>query len=121
MGRGGGPLIEALETLLPTEAPRTVVEFGPQTGFVLTIDRLKQLSAQVTAAPAAAADPEGPVTPPQINTGGEAAGALRNVETYFRAAERSSPVPILLQRARSYLDKDFQALVDELIPQPPAT
>lgn len=115
----GKPLIEALETLLPTEAPKTVVEFGPQTGFVLTIDRLKQLSSQVTANPAPTDEPESPVARPQIATGGEAAGALRNVETYFRAAERSSPVPILLQRARSYLDKDFQALVDELIPQPP--
>lgn len=117
----GKPLIEALETLLPTEAPKTVVEFGPQTGFVLTIDRLKQLSGQVSANTAPAGEPEAPVTPPQIATGGEAAGALRNVETYFRTAEKSSPVPILLQRARSYLDKDFQALVDELIPQPPQT
>ncbi len=38
------------------------------------------------------------------------------VEEYFSRKERSSPVPVLLQRARNYMNMDFQALIKELIP-----
>ena len=114
----GRPLIEALQTLLPETAGRAVVDFGPQTGFALNIDRLRQLtdSAPQSATP----EPESPPAPspaPKISSGSEAATAMRSVEGYFRRVERSSPVPILLQRARGYLDKDFQSLVDELLPR----
>lgn len=40
------------------------------------------------------------------------------VEEYFRRKERSSPVPVLLQRARSYMNMDFESLIEELIPTP---
>lgn len=111
----GKPLMEALETLLPAQAGQAKVDFGPATGFVLTADRLKQLSAAAPQTAEAPAPEAGP--PPQVATSAEAAGAIRSVEDYFRHAERSSPVPMLLQRARAYLDKDFQSLIDELIPK----
>lgn len=113
----GKPLIEALETLLPDQASKTIIDFGPQTGFALNIERLRQLSnsAPESAAPERVTEePLGPL--PVIQTGGEAAGALHTVEHYFLSAEKSSPVPILLKRARSYLHRDFQSLVDELVP-----
>jgi len=46
-----------------------------------------------------------------------AAVAIRSVEDYVRRVERSSPIPTLLSRARSYLDRDFQSIIDELIPR----
>ena len=46
------------------------------------------------------------------------AGYIRAVESYFRTQEPTSPVPTLLVRARHYLDKDFDAIVAELIPIP---
>lgn len=114
----GKPLIEALETLLPGQAGQAFVDFGPKTGFALNAERLKQLTAAAPQSQSPDPQPEPAAGPlPQINTSAEAAGAIRSVEDYFRHAERSSPVPVLLQRARSYLDKDFQSLVDELIPR----
>jgi type VI secretion system protein ImpA len=114
----GKPLVEALETLLPGQSGRAIVDFGPQTGFALDSGRLKQLSGAAPEGPAPTGLPEPESAPPTVvSTAGEAAGAMRSVEDYFRKAERSSPVPILLQRARSYLDKDFQSLIDELIPK----
>ena len=113
----GRPLIEALETLLPEKASKAVVDFGPQTGFSLNIDRLRQLTDSAPQSPTPPEDnpePEGPA--PVITSSAQAAGSMRAVETYFLRAERSSPVPILLQRARSYLERDFQSLVDELVP-----
>lgn len=113
----GRPLIEALETLLPDKASQACVDFGPQTGFVMNIDRLRELTATAPEGVAPNSEQVLQVAPvPAIRTGAESAAAMRAVEDYFRAVERSSPVPLLLQRARSYLDKDFQSLVDELVP-----
>lgn len=116
----GKPLIEALETLLPAQAGKAIVDFGPQTGFALTADKLKALTSAAPDSAAAEASADPAPAPVAITSAAEAAGAMRSVEDYFRRAERSSPVPVLLQRARSYLEKDFQSLVDELIPRAPA-
>lgn len=114
----GKPLIEALETLLPAQAAQALVDFGPQTGFALNIERLRSLTGSAPDSPAPdVCPPAGVPDVPAIEESLSAAAAMRSVEDYFRQAERSSPVPILLQRARSYLEKDFQSLVDELIPR----
>lgn len=114
----GRPLTEALEVLLPEEAKRTIVEFGPQSGFALGMDRLRALTQQ-------AALPEAPQTEDAtkaapVTSMADLSAAIRGVEAFFQSNERSSPVPLLLQRARSFLDKDFQQLVEELIPVPSA-
>ncbi len=113
----GRPLIEAIETLLPKQASRTVVDFGPASGFILDLERLRTLSQSLPETGPETPDAPTPARPaPVFVTAPEAAVGIRSVETYFRVAERSSPVPTLLQRARSYLDKDFEALIGELIP-----
>jgi len=112
----GRPLVEAFETLLPKQAGQAIIDFGQQTGFQISYDRLKLLSESASELMAGAAPPTlGPS--PDIQTAEAAVSAIRSVEDYFRKVERSSPVPALLQRARSYLDRDFQSLVDELIPR----
>ena len=114
----GKPLIEALDILLPQETGRAVVEFGPQTGFALPIDRLRQLSGEAPAQGTAEPPPPEEVRdPPTVNNASDISAVLKGVEDFYRRCERSSPVPILLQRARSYLEKDFQAIVAELIPR----
>ena len=111
----GRPLVEALETLLPGEAGKAKIDFGPETGFVMHMDRLKNLSATALgAAPAPEADTL--VAEFTVTDRGSAAALARSVEEFYSRHERSSPVPVLLQRARMYLDKDFYALVTELIP-----
>ena len=106
--------MQALDILMPDHAHRAAVSFGAQ-GFVLTTDRLRGLSQE--AASARPPEDEAEVgDPPAVGNGGTAANVLQAVEGYFQAHERSSPVPVLLQRARGYLSKDFQSLIDELIP-----
>lgn len=111
----GQPLVKALEALLPDDAGKAIVAFGPQTGFALPAQRLKSLSEDNL--PLTAAEPQVSTAPPSVTGPAEATAVIRSVEDYFRNREKSSPVPLLLQRARSYMDKDFQALVDELIPR----
>lgn len=112
----GRPLIEALETLLPMQAGQATVDFGPQTGFQINIDQLRLLTGSLPEAGGEGVAPD-PGPAPEVTDAQKAAAAIRSVEDYFRHAERSSPVPLLLQRARSYLDRDFQSLIDELIPR----
>jgi type VI secretion system protein ImpA len=115
----GKPLVEALQALLPQQCGQAVVDFGPQTGFRIDAERMVQLTgAMPEGQPDGTLPAPDPGPDPKVGTAAEAAAAIRSVEDYFRRTERSSPVPVLLQRARSYLDRDFQAIVDELIPRP---
>jgi type VI secretion system protein ImpA len=111
----GQPLVKALEMLLPEESGKAIVSFGPQTGFALAAQRLKSLSEDNLPLPMT--EEVASVPPPAVARAEDATAIIRSVEDYFRNREKSSPVPLLLQRARSYMDKDFQALVDELIPR----
>ena len=49
----------------------------------------------------------------------EASVLLTAVENFFRLVEPSSPVTLLLARARAYIGKDFAAILNELLPPPP--
>ncbi len=113
----GKPLIDAVRALLPGEADKAVVDFGAQSGFQLAADRLGELSEALPDSAGTRTElPQNPGPDPEVASAAQAAQTMRAVEDYFRRTERSSPVPLLLQRARSYLDRDFQSLIDELIP-----
>ncbi len=112
----GKPLIEALETLLPGEAARATIDFGPAHGFALPMERLRSLAAEHGQAEAAADTPAG--EPPALASRTDVAAHIRSVEDFYRRNEPTSPIPLLLVRARSYLDKDFEAIVAELLPAP---
>jgi type VI secretion system protein ImpA len=113
----GKPLLEALETLLPDNVEQAAVTFNPAAGFALGIARIRALTEDLGE------DPDTPLPEPDpgpevtIGDPAAAAKAIRSVEDYFRRVERSSPIPTLLSRARSYLDRDFQSIVEELIPK----
>lgn len=113
----GKPLLEALETLLPEHVEEAQVKFSPATGFLLGIARLRALTEDVGEEPEEALPDPDPGPEVRITGPGEAAVAIRSVEEYFRKVERSSPIPTLLARARSYLDRDFQSIIEELIPK----
>lgn len=111
----GKTLVEALETLLPGEAAKAVVDFGPTTGFALSMDKLKMLAAE--ARPAMGEESAlSPPQPPVLRERADVAAQLRAVESWYRRNEPASPIPLLLTRARTYLDKDFEAILSELLP-----
>lgn len=111
----GKPLVEAIETLLPAHAERAKIDFGADTGFVLDMGRLKQLAGEAAALAQNAAD-EDPGDPPVVESRGDVSGHLSALEEFYRAREPASPIPVLLFRARTYLEKDFSSIVTEIIP-----
>lgn len=110
----GRPLVEAIETLLPEHANKTKITLGEGTGFVLYMDRLKMLAGEASGrAQSLESEDAGPL--PEIGARVNIAPLLTAIETFFRAHEPASPIPVLLFRARTLLDKDFTATVSDLI------
>ena len=111
----GRPLVEALETLLPAHAERAKIDFGNDTGFVLDMGRLRQLAGEA-ASQAVTTESEDPGPAPQVESRSDVAGHLSALEEFYKAREPASPIPVLLFRARTYLEKDFSSIVTEIIP-----
>lgn len=73
-------------------------------------------SAPVPARPEP--QPEGPKVF-SARTRGQAAELMQATEQFYRIAEPSSPIPLLLAKARSYVSKDFASILTELLPREP--
>lgn len=110
----GAPLVQALETLLPGQAGRAVLNIGHGSPFALPMERLKTLStAGLESRPqnSAAAAP----ALPAITDRRALTACLVGIEAYYAQHEPASPVPLLLAKARDMLVKRFDAIVAELI------
>lgn len=88
-------------------------------------DESEYVSEETTAEPEATplAPPAPPIAVPagpttfRAATRAQAADLIQATETFFRAAEPSSPIPLLLSKARTYISKDFASILSELIPR----
>jgi type VI secretion system protein ImpA len=122
----GKSLIDAFDTLMPSVADQAKVHFRPESGFQLAHDKLRDLADQAGSESLPDPEPEEddgsdpPIPappPPRITNATEAANQIKVVEAYFRAVEKSSPIPMLLARANAYVGKDFETLMKEFIPK----
>ncbi|WP_102224480.1 type VI secretion system protein TssA [Acidimangrovimonas sediminis] len=111
----GRPLVEALRLLLPEKALEARIDFGADTGFVIGMDRMSELSELDFGDP----DGEAAADAPQVTSRDHAQQLMSAVEAFFRQVEPSSPIPVLLFRAKTYLSRDFSAIIADLIPPPP--
>jgi type VI secretion system protein ImpA len=41
---------------------------------------------------------------------------MQNVAAFYRSAEPSSPIPLLLERAAGMADRDFLSLLKDMLP-----
>lgn len=117
----GRPLVEALDVLLGAEAERARIEFGTESGFALQMAQMRLLSdTDANDIPAEALEPADlpPHDPPATVQSRDHAGkSLKQIEDFFRKVEPTSPIPILLFRAKATLGRDFQSLLRELFPR----
>jgi len=116
----GKPLIEALETLLPEAAPRAMIKIQGDINLQLNMAQLKQLTANV-------AKPADGVNGAAASSNSFSAGSrteamtlMAEVDYFYRMAEPSSPVPMLLAKATGYSNRDFNAILKDIIGAPPA-
>jgi type VI secretion system protein ImpA len=73
-----------------------------------------QMKALAQQASSTAAQAEGPA--PEISERAAAIACMESIETFFLRKEPSSPIPLLLGRARSCSGKDFASLMREMLP-----
>jgi len=106
----GKSFIEAMVILNPQLAEKAAIKIGGDVPLTITSAQMKTLS-QGGAAPAAGDAPEPPVANRQ-----DALAQMQAIERFYQRTEPSSPIPMLLTRARSYAGRDFAALLKELGP-----
>lgn len=113
----GRPLVEALDALLERSAGYASISFGTETGFAISMARMRDLSGQANITSDDFSTPaENDPPAPEVVSRDHAGQILKQIEDFFRMREPASPIPILLFKARNMLSKDFHALVRELIP-----
>jgi type VI secretion system protein ImpA len=111
----GKPLIHALEILLPDAAPRAMIKIQNEINVQLNMAQLKQLTNEM---PNLAKGANGSDTGSETFTAesrAEAMTLIAEVEHFFKVAEPSSPVPMLLTKANGYANRDFNAILKDLI------
>jgi type VI secretion system protein ImpA len=110
----GKPLIVALEALAPQSAEQALIRFDGPFKFQIDIARMRLLTGEASGTDEKPAQATAGKTF-EIASRSDAAALLAGVEAYFRAAEPSSPVPMLLAKARSFMNQDFLAILKDLI------
>jgi type VI secretion system protein ImpA len=113
----GRPLVEALDALLENSAGYASISFGTETGFAISMARMRDLSGQANISSDDFSTPdENDLPAPEVVSRDHAGQILKQIEDFYRMREPASPIPILLFKARNMLSKDFHALVRELLP-----
>jgi type VI secretion system protein ImpA len=125
----GKSFIEVIKILVPDHLEKAAFQIGGDLVFRLPVEKLTGFSAVAAVNGTDDATPEntggggeagqaavaGPVF--QINSRGEAIALLDQIQRYFRSSEPSSPVPMLCQRARSLAERDFMAVLRDVLPK----
>jgi type VI secretion system protein ImpA len=112
----GRPLVEALELLVPERFEAARIDFSRDTGFVLTMERMRALS-DLDQSDDRETEPDDETPALVVTSRSEAGSTMSALERYFASTEPSSPIPLLLTRARGYLNQSFSAILGELFPR----
>jgi type VI secretion system protein ImpA len=118
----GKSFIEVMTILVPTQIEKAAFQIGADQVFELPVGRLSNLSAP---APAGSVGQAEAATPPgdigsvaySVQSRSQAVALLDQVQRFFRGAEPSSPVPMLCERARALAERDFMAVLRDVLPK----
>jgi type VI secretion system protein ImpA len=108
----GKSFIEAMRTLNPDIARNAAIRIGGAMPLIIDADQMTELASREDGA--AEETPETPVI--SVASRGEASAIMESIEKFYQRTEPSSPIPLLLNRARSYAGKDFATLLKEIGP-----
>ena len=111
----GKPLIHALEILLPDAAPRAMIKIQSEINVQLNMTQLKQLTEDVPRLANGANGSDEGSGAFTAGTRTEAMTLIAEVEHFFKVAEPSSPVPMLLRKAAGYANRDFNSILRDMI------
>jgi type VI secretion system protein ImpA len=107
----GKSFVEAMQILAPELASQTSIKIRGDAPFALNFDQLSNLIGGEANEAALGA----PAQTYRAATRADASRLMTAVEMYYRKQEPSSPIPLLVERARLFIDKDFSALLKEML------
>lgn len=109
----GKSFIEVMRMLVPTHVESAAINIGRDKVFDLPIERMAELA--ITSSSTIENASQDVVFCVENRT--QALGLLAKVAAFFRAAEPSSPIPFLVDRARDLAQRDFLSLLNDVLPE----
>ncbi|WP_050384801.1 ImpA family type VI secretion system protein [Bradyrhizobium pachyrhizi] len=109
----GKSFIEVMRMLMPAHVESAAINIGRDKVFDLPIERMAEFA---TALPSAT-ESEAQDAVFSAENRAQALDLLSKVASFFRAAEPSSPIPFLVDRARELAQRDFLSLLNEVLPE----
>lgn len=109
----GKSFIEVMRMLVPSHVESAAINIGRDKVFDLPIERMAELATSLSSI----ADSDAQDLVFSVEHRAQALGLLAKVASFFRAAEPSSPIPFLVDRARDLAQRDFLSLLNEVLPE----
>ncbi|MGY3487199.1 type VI secretion system protein ImpA [Bradyrhizobium sp. USDA 4011] len=112
-GMVGKSFIEVMRMLMPAHVESAAINIGRDKVFDLPIERMAEFA---TSLPSTAESSAQDAVISAENRA-QALDLLTRVAAFFRAAEPSSPIPFLVDRARELAQRDFLSLLSDVLPE----
>lgn len=109
----GKSFIEVMRMLVPSHVESAAINIGRDKVFDLPIERMAELATSLSSI----AESDAQDIAISVENRAQALGLLAKVASFFRAAEPSSPIPFLVDRARDLAQRDFLSLLNEVLPE----
>ncbi|GLS42224.1 ImpA family type VI secretion system protein [Methylobacterium brachythecii] len=123
----GKSFIEVMRILMPNRADEAVFAIGSNRGLRLTFDQLASVPDDPGGSSADAWTETGqdegedatvaPAVSFSAGSRAEAVALLKEAGTYFRSNEPASPIPLLIDKAIGVADRDFLAILRDVLPE----
>ncbi|MCJ2012720.1 type VI secretion system ImpA family N-terminal domain-containing protein [Methylobacterium sp. J-076] len=115
----GRSFVDVMRILMPSRASETTIALGSSRGLRLSFDQLAAVpgDGEDGPVPEATADAgEGEAeTAFHVGTRAEMLALLRQIGGHFRRVEPASPIPLLLDKAVGFADRDFLAILKDVL------
>lgn len=122
----GKSFLEVMSILVPVHAEAATIGIGTDRALQLSYSQLAAVPPDESVDPdstVASADAEESGLQDQVDaktfqarTRHEAVELLKDVGIFYRNAEPSSPIPLLLDRARGMIERDFLSILKDVLP-----
>jgi type VI secretion system protein ImpA len=114
----GKSFFEVMSILVPTQMDKAAFQIGADQFFELPVGKLSKPSEGAPALEEPPSSSEsGGSSQYRVESRAQAIALLEQVQRFFRHAEPSSPVPMLCDRARALAERDFMAVLREVLPK----
>jgi type VI secretion system protein ImpA len=110
----GKSFLEVMRLLVPVAAEKATIPIGADKVFDLNFEQLRQLDGAASPQADGAGGDRATVSPAASRA--EALALLDEVAAFYRGAEPSSPIPLLLGRARDLATRDFMSILQQVLP-----